>query len=115
MYCTPFIALLRKLNVLKCVESPQMNKLKLYAEWVIIRAHNTTVPNTLYKPFEAIGSGVNDADVLIGELAKQGITSKPVSGGRSTMAIYDKTRLTRFNDYCEELMENILQDILKNN
>jgi len=112
MYCVPLSALLRKLNVKKWIISPQMNKLKLYAEWVIVRAHNPTVPNTLYKSFEAIGLAAKDAEVLIGELAKQGITSKPVKGGLNTVAIYEKKH---FNDYCEERMENILQDILKDN
>ncbi len=112
MYSVPLRALLRKLDVEEWIESSQRDKLKSYAEWVILRAHNPSVPSTLYDSFKAIGSDVHDAEVLIGELAEQGITSKPVKGGTSTVAIYD---YKRFNDYCEEKMAIMLQDILKGN
>jgi len=112
IYCIPINALLRKLNVEKWVKSPQINKLKLYAEWLILRAQNPIATDMLYDLFKAIGANNNDAKVLIEELVQQGITSKLIRGGTSTVTIYDKKR---FNNYCDKKMANILQDILKNN
>ncbi len=110
MYSVPLRALLRKLDVEEWIESSERDKLKSYAEWVILGAHNPSVPSTLYDSFRAIGSDVHEAEALIEKLVEQGITSKPVKGGASTIAIYDNKR---FNDFCEGKMAIILQDILK--
>jgi len=109
-YAVPIRALLRKLEVEEWVQSAPRDKLKVYAEWVILRTHNPSVPATLYDWFSAIGADVQDAEVLIGELADQGITSRPVKGGSSTIAIYDDKR---FRDFCEVRIRELLTPILK--
>lgn len=108
MYVVPVRTLLRKLDVREGLS--YMGKLKSYAEWVILRGHNSAVPSTLYDGFRAIGSDDHNAELFIGELAQQGITSKLVKGGTNTVAIYDNKRL---NDFCEQHMRNILQDIFE--
>jgi hypothetical protein len=109
-YAVPIRALLRKLEVEEWVQSAPRDKLRAYAEWVILRAHNPSVPSTLYESFKAIGADVQDAEVLIGELADQGIASRPVNGGQSTIAIYDDKR---FKDFCEVRIRELLTPILK--
>lgn len=110
MYSVPMRALLRKINMEEWLDFSVRDKLKSYAEWAILRTHNPFVPSTLFDSLRAIGSDVHDIDTLLGELVERGITSKPVKGGASTIAIYDDRR---FNDFCEEKMHDFLQGILK--
>ncbi|MEM3786664.1 MAG: hypothetical protein QXZ59_04710, partial [Nitrososphaeria archaeon] len=112
LYSVPLSALLEKLEVEEFVESPKIYKLRSYAEWAILQAHNPSQPSTLYNSYNAIGSNPHNAEVLIEKLAEQGITSKLVKGGTSIIAIYD---IKRFNDFCEGNMSTILQDFLKQN
>ncbi len=107
-YIVPLRLLLRKLNFKTRFEPEQLEKLRSYSEWYIIRGHNPNVPETLYKSFEDIGSSILNAEKLINELAENGITSKPLKQGNN-IAIYDKKR---FNDFCEAKMEKILEDII---
>ncbi|MEM3860074.1 MAG: hypothetical protein QW478_11845, partial [Candidatus Micrarchaeaceae archaeon] len=111
LYSVPLFSLLEKLEVEEFVESPEIDKLRSYAEWAILQAHNPSRPNTLYDSYRVIGSDPHNAEILIEKLAEQGITSKLVKGGTSIIAIYD---IKRFNDVCEENMSTILQDFLRN-
>ncbi|MEM3872797.1 MAG: hypothetical protein QXE05_09580 [Nitrososphaeria archaeon] len=110
LYSVPLSALLEKLEVEEFVESPKIDRLRSYAEWAILQAHNPSYPKSLFDSYRAIGSDPNNAEILIEKLAEQGITSKLVKGGTSTIAIYD---IKRFNDFCEWNMSTILQDFLK--
>ena len=108
-YIVPLHTLLQQLNVPEGLS--HMGKLKSYTEWLILRGHNPVVPSTLYDAFKGIGSDVHNVETLVDKLSSVEITSRLLKNGPNTMAIYDQTK---FNDFCEKEMKNILKDILEN-
>jgi hypothetical protein len=106
LYVIPLTQVLDKLNTDEIVNI-NIENLREYAYWFIIRSHNPHVPETLYDPIKAIGGQINDAEMKVEELFKLGITSRFIKEGPSTIAIYDENR---FREFCDQKMKYILEN-----
>jgi hypothetical protein len=109
IYTVPFRGLLRQIDLADWPRSSLEKKLKNYAAWVIIRAHNRYVPTTLFDYFESVGLGIQDIEDRIRELFKLGITSMLMKGDNNTIAVYDENG---FNNYCESKIKGAMSEIL---
>ncbi len=114
-YFVPLRSILEKLNIAGWPDIPVMNAIRNYAAWIIIRAHNPSVPATMYDSFKLIGLGRPDIESRIKETADAGITSKFInpdaySSNERTFAIYDDNK---FNDFSEMKIRKSLDDVLK--
>ncbi|MEM4055589.1 MAG: hypothetical protein QW578_00905 [Thermoplasmatales archaeon] len=69
LYSVPLTALLEKLEVEEFVETPKIDRLRSYAEWAILQAHNPSYPKSLFDPYSATGSDPHNAEILIEKLA----------------------------------------------
>jgi len=107
LYAIPLTQVLDKLNIEDAIVNINLENLRQYAYWFIIRSHNPLVPETLYDPIKAIGGQISDVEMKVEELFKLGITSRFIKEGPSTIAIYDENR---FHEFCEQKMRDILEN-----
>jgi len=107
LYAIPLTEILDKLNVEDAIVNINLENLRQYAYWLIIRSHNAMAPESLYNSVKAIGGQINEVEMKIDELFKLGITSKLIKNGPSTIAIYDENRL---HEFCEQEMRDILEN-----
>jgi len=106
LYVIPLTQVLDKLNTDEIVNI-NIENLRQYAYWFIIRSHNPLVPETLFDSVKATGGQINEIEMKIDELFKLGITSRLIKDGPSTIAIYDENR---FHEFCEQKMKDILKN-----
>jgi len=106
LYVIPLTQVLDKLNTDEIVNI-NIENLRQYAYWFIIRSHNPLVPETLFDSVKATGGQINEIEMKIDELFKLGITSQLIKDGPSTIAIYDENR---FHVFCEQKMKDILEN-----
>jgi len=106
LYVIPLTQVLDKLNTDEIVNI-NIENLRQYAYWFIIRSHNPLVPETLFDWVEATGGQINEIEMKIDELFKLGITSRLIKDGPSTIAVYDENR---FHEFCEQKMKDILEN-----
>ena len=107
LYVIPLTQVLDKLNTDEIVNI-NIENLRQYAYWFIIRSHNPLVPETLFDLVKAIGGQINEIEMKIDELFKLGITSRLKKDGPFTIAVYDENH---FQEFCEQKMKGILEDI----
>jgi len=107
LYAIPLTQVLDKLNIEDAIVNINLENLRQYAYWFIIRSHNPLVPETLYDPIKAIGGQISDVEMKVEELFKLGITSRFIKEGPSTIAIYEENR---FREFCEQKMRDILEN-----
>jgi len=107
LYAIPLIQVLDKLNVEDAIVNINLENLRQYAYWFIIRSHIPSVPETLFDSVKAIGGQINEIEMKIDELFKLGITSRLIKDGPSTIAIYDENR---FHEFCEQKMRDIFEN-----
>jgi len=106
LYVIPLTQVLDKLNTDEIVNI-NIENLRQYAYWFIIRSHNPLVTETLFDSVKATGGQINEIEMKIDELFKLGITSRLIKDGPSTIAIYDENR---FHEFCEQKMKDILKN-----
>jgi len=92
LYVIPLTQILDKLNIEDAIVNINLENLRQYDYWFIIRSHNPLVPETLFDAVKAIGGQINEIEMKIDELFKLGITSRLIKDGPSTIAIYDENR-----------------------
>ncbi len=107
-YYIPLKHILRNLDVNQWKDSLNLDKLKEYAKWLILRSHNPNAPSTLIQPLSFIGCSETELLAMVNELFQEGITSKILNTGVQTFAIYD---IERYNNFCENKMKEVLHEI----
>jgi len=107
LYVIPLTQILNKLNIEDAIVNINLENLRQYAYWFIIRSLSRSHLDTLFDAVKAIGGQINEIQMKIDELFKLGITSRLIKDGPSTIAIYDEDG---FREYCEKKMRDILEN-----
>lgn len=111
VYNLPLRNILEIIDVKSWLDSVNKDIFLAYCEWVILRSHNKSVPQTLYDSVTLIGSNSARISEMVSETFRAGITSKLLDGQSNTIAVYDENK---FNEYCEIKMKELVPELLDN-